>query len=312
VGGRVLSAIFILRRLITALIVLWGTATVVFLLLRVLPGDPAETILAGSGASPAAIAQTRQQLGLDDPLLTQYAHYLLSVLRGDLGRSLFSNRPVALTIAEQAPATLQLAAAALTVAVVVGLSLGILAALHAGDWVDRAAVGVAALGASVPVFWSGLLLVWVFSVGLNWLPATGAGSWRHLVMPAAVLGLVGAGPIARLVRASLLDVLRADYITVARAKGLSESVVIGRHALRNAIIPTLTLIGLQAGFLLGGTVVTEAVFARPGLGRLVVDAILWKDLPVIQGVVLLIAATYVIVNLLVDLAALALDPRLRS
>jgi ABC-type dipeptide/oligopeptide/nickel transport system permease component len=286
--------------------------TVVFLLLRVLPGDPAETILAGSGASPAAIAQTRQQLGLDDPLPMQYGHYLLNILRGDLGRSLFSNRPVTLTIAEQVPATLQLAAAALLVAVVVGLSLGILAALRAGTWIDQAALGAAVLGASVPVFWSGLLLIWVFSVGFNWLPATGAGSWRHLVMPAAVLGLVGAGPIARLVRASLLDVLRADYITVARAKGLPESAVVGRHALRNALIPTLTLIGLQAGFLLGGAVVTEAVFARPGLGQLVVNAILWKDLPVIQGVVLLIAATYVVVNLLVDLAALALDPRLRS
>ncbi len=302
----------IIRRFVTTLVVLWGMITVVFLLLRVLPGDPAETILAGSGASPAAIAQTRQQLGLDDPLPMQYGHYLLNILRGDLGRSLFSNRPVALTIAEQVPATLQLAAAALLVAVVVGLSLGILAALRAGTWIDQAALGAAVLGASVPVFWSGLLLIWVFSVGFNWLPATGAGSWRHLVMPAAVLGLVGAGPIARLVRASLLDVLRADYITVARAKGLSESAVVGRHALRNALIPTLTLIGLQAGFLLGGAVVTEAVFARPGLGQLVVSAILWKDLPVIQGVVLLIAAIYVVVNLLVDLAALALDPRLRS
>lgn len=302
----------IIRRLVTTLVVLWGMITVVFLLLRVLPGDPAETILAGSGASPAAIAQTRQQLGLDDPLPMQYGHYLLNILRGDLGRSLFSNRPVTLTIAEQVPATLQLAAAALLVAVVVGLSLGILAALRAGTWIDQAALGAAVLGASVPVFWSGLLLIWVFSVGFNWLPATGAGSWRHLVMPAAVLGLVGAGPIARLVRASLLDVLRADYITVARAKGLPESAVVGRHALRNALIPTLTLIGLQAGFLLGGAVVTEAVFARPGLGQLVVNAILWKDLPVIQGVVLLIAATYVVVNLLVDLAALALDPRLRS
>jgi ABC-type dipeptide/oligopeptide/nickel transport system permease component len=302
----------VIRRMVSALVVLWGVATVVFLLLRVLPGDPAETILAGSGASPEAIAQVRQQLGLDDPLLTQYGRYLLNTLRGDLGRSLFSNRPVTLTIAEQLPATLQLAAAALLVAVIVGLSLGVLAALRAGTWIDRTAMGVAVLGVSVPVFWSGLLLIWVFSVGLNWLPATGADGVRHLMMPAVVLGLVGAGPIARLVRASLLDVLRADYITIARAKGLPELAVIGRHALRNALIPTITLVGLQAGFLLGGTVITESVFARPGLGRLVVEAILWKDLPVVQGVVLLIAATYVIINLLVDLATLTLDPRLRQ
>jgi peptide/nickel transport system permease protein len=302
---------FIIRRIVVALVVLWGAATVVFVLLRMLPGDPAETMLAGSGASPEAIAQVRHELGLDAPLPVQYGRYMSSLLRGELGRSLFSDRPVALSIAEQVPATLQLAAAALAVAVVLGLSLGILAALRAGTWIDRAALGVAVLGASVPVFWSGLLLIWVFSVGLNWLPATGAGSWRQLVMPAAVLGLVGAGPIARLVRASLLDALRADYIMVARAKGLPESAVIGRHALRNAIIPTLTLIGLQAGFLLGGTVVTEAVFARPGLGRLVVTAILWKDLPIVQGVVLLIAATYVLINLLVDVATVALDPRLR-
>jgi peptide/nickel transport system permease protein len=303
---------YVIRRLVAALAVLWGVATVVFVLLQVIPGDPAETMLAGSGASQAEITRIRQQLGLDDPLLIQYGHYLLNTLQGDLGRSLFSNRPVTLTIGEQLPATLQLAVAALLVAVFLGLSLGVLAALRADTWIDQAVMGIAVLGVSVPVFWSGLLLIWVFSVGLNWLPATGADGWRHLVMPALVLGLVGAGPIARLVRASLINALRADYITMARAKGLPDEVVIGRHALRNAIIPVITLIGLQAGFLLGGTVVTEAVFARPGLGRLVVEAILSKDLPVVQGIVLFVAATYVVINLLVDLATLALDPRLRQ
>ena len=302
---------YVIRRLGVALAVLWGVATIVFLLLHVLPGDPAETILAGSGASQAEINQTRQQLGLDDPLPVQYGRYLWNTLRGDLGRSFFSNRPVTLTIAEQLPATLQLAAAALLVAVIVGFSLGILAALRADTWIDQMAMGVAVLGVSVPVFWSGLLLIWIFSVSLNWLPATGADSWRHLVMPAIVLGLVGAGPIARLTRASLLNALRADYITMAQAKGLPQTLVVSRHALRNAVIPVITLIGLQAGFLLGGTVITEAVFARPGLGRLVVDAILWKDLPIVQGVVVLIAATYVVINLLVDLVTLTLDPRLR-
>jgi len=304
--------VYVIRRMLIALVVLWGVATIVFLLLQVIPGDPAETMLAGSGASEARIAQTRQDLGLDDPLLGQYGRYLLNALRGDLGRSLYSNRPVILTISEQLPATLQLAAAALLVAVILGLSLGILAAIRAGTWIDQTVMGVAVLGVSVPVFWSGLLLIWIFSVSLNWLPATGADGWQHLVMPAAVLGLVGAGPIARLVRASLLNALRADYIAMAQAKGLPGRAVVGRHALRNAIIPVIALIGLQAGFLLGGTVVTEAVFARPGLGRLVVDAILSKDLPMVQGVVLLIAAMYVVVNLLVDVATLALDPRLRQ
>jgi peptide/nickel transport system permease protein len=302
---------YVIRRMLGALGVLWGVATIVFLLLQVLPGDPAETILAGSGASQADIVRIRQQMGLNDPLLVRYGHYLWHTLQGDLGRSLFSDRPVTRTIAEQLPATLQLAGAALVVALVLGLSLGILAALRRGTWLDQIAVGVAVLGVSVPVFWSGLLLIWIFSVGLNWLPATGAEGWRHLIMPAVVLGLTGAGPIARLVRASLLNVLDTDYITMARAKGLSQVAVVSRHALRNALIPVITLIGLQAGFLLGGTVVTEAVFARPGLGRLVVDAILWKDLPVVQGVVLLIAASYVLVNLLADLTSLVLDPRLR-
>jgi peptide/nickel transport system permease protein len=302
---------YVIRRMLGALAVLWGVATTVFLLLQVLPGDPAETILAGSGASQADIVRIRQQMGLNDPLLVRYGHYLLNTLQGDLGRSVFSDRPVTRTIAEQLPATLQLAGAALLVAIVLGLSLGILAALRRGTWLDQVAVGVAVLGVSVPVFWSGLLLIWIFSVGLNWLPATGAEGWRHLIMPAVVLGLTGAGPIARLVRASLLNVLGTDYITMAQAKGLSQAAVVGRHALRNALVPVITLIGLQAGFLLGGTVVTEAVFARPGLGRLVVDAILWKDLPVVQGVVLLIAASYVLVNLLADLTSLVLDPRLR-
>jgi ABC-type dipeptide/oligopeptide/nickel transport system permease component len=303
---------YVIQRMITSLGVLLGVVTVVFVLLHVIPGDPAETMLAGSGASEAEIAQTREQLGLNDPLPLQYGRYILNTFRGDLGRSLFSNRPVTVTIAEQLPATLQLAAAALLVAVILGFGLGLLAALRADTWIDHAVMGVAVLGVSVPVFWSGLLLILVFSVGLNWLPATGAGGWQHLVMPAIVLGLVGAGPIARLVRASLINALRADYISMARAKGLPGSAVIGGHALRNAIIPVIALVGLQAGFLLGGTVVTEAVFARPGLGRLVVEAILSKDLPVVRGVVLLTAATYVVVNLLVDLTTLALDPRQRQ
>lgn len=304
-------ASYVLRRVLAAGLALWGVATVVFLLLRVLPGDPAETILLGSGASQSAIQQTRLQLGLDDPLLIQYSRYLWNTLHGDFGRSLFSNRPVTLTIGEQLTATAELAVAALLVTIVFGLGLGILSALRAGSWIDRLAMGGAVLGVSVPIFWSGLLMIWLFSIQLGWLPATGAGSWQQLIMPACLLGMVGAGPLARLVRSSLLDVLRMDYVNVARAKGLPASMVVNRHALRNAIIPAINLIGLQAGFLLAGTVVTESVFARPGLGRVIVDAILWKDLPVVQGGILLIAACYVFINLAVDLTAMALDPRLR-
>ena len=302
----------IVRRVLAAALALWGVTTAAFVLLRVLPGDPALTLLAGSGASEAAIAQARAQMGLDEPLAVQYGHYLWNVAHGDLGRSLFSNRPVMLTISEQLPATVELAVAALLITVAAGLGLGILTAVRAGSWLDRLCIGGAVLGMSAPIFWSGLLLTWLFSVTLNWLPATGAGSWQHLLMPATVLGLVGAGPLARLVRAHMLTTLQAGYITAARGKGLREHVVIRRHALRNALIPAVNLIGLQAGFLLSSTVVTESVFARPGLGRVVVDAILWKDLPVVQGAVLLIAATYVAINLAVDLLAVALDPRVRQ
>jgi ABC-type dipeptide/oligopeptide/nickel transport system permease component len=300
------------HRTLASGLVLWGVATLVFVLLRVLPGNPAEIMLAGSAASQADIAQLRQELGLDEPLQVQYGNYLLHLLQGDLGRSWLSRQPVTQIIAQQAAPTLALAAAALGVTVLVGLGLGTLAALRAGSWVDWLTMGGAVLGVSTPIFWSGLLLMWVFSLELRWLPASGADGWRHLVMPALVLGLLGAGPLARLVRTNLLDALRADYIGVARAKGLTDRLVVGRHALRNALIPSITMIGLQAGFLLGGTVVTETVFARPGLGRLVVDAILSKDLPVVQGVVLLIAAGYVLVNLLVDGVAVMLDPRLRA
>ena len=302
----------IARRILSAGLALWGVTTVVFVLLRVLPGDPVLTLLAGSGASEAAIAQARVQMGLDAPLPVQYARYLWNASHGDFGRSLFSNRPVILTIGEQLPATLELAGAALLITISAGLGLGILTALRPGSWFDRLCTASAVLGMSVPIFWSGLLLIWLFSATLDWLPATGAGGWQHLVLPAALLGFAGVGPLVRLVRANILAILEAPYITVARGKGLSDATVIRRHALRNAIIPAINLIGLQAGFLLGGTVVTETVFARPGLGRVVVDAIVWKDLPVVQAAVLLIATTYVGINLVVDLLSVALDPRVRQ
>lgn len=302
---------YIGRRLAVAVPTLWAVTTLVFFLMRVLPGDPAELLLAESGASAEAITRLRAQLGLDEPLPVQYGRFLLQILRGDLGRSLVTNRPVMRMIGEQLPATLQLALAAMVIAIVLGLALGVIAALRQGTWVDSLCMTIAIVGASVPVFWSGLLFILLFSIVLRWLPATGEGGWRYLLMPAAVLGIASSGSIARQTRSSILEALGQEYVTAARAKGLQEWVVITRHVLRNALIPVATIIGLRFGFLLGGAVVTETVFSRRGLGRLIVDAILWKDFPVVQGVVLLVAAIYVLVNLLVDVSYALLDPRVR-
>lgn len=302
---------YIGRRLAVALPTLWAVTTLVFFLMRVLPGDPAELLLAQSGASAEAIARLRTQLGLDQPLLVQYGRFLFQILRGDLGRSLVANRPVVRMIGEQLPATLELALAAMGIAVVLGLALGLIAALRRGTWVDSLCMTVAVVGSSLPVFWSGLLFILFFSIALRWLPATGEGTWRHLLMPAAVLGIASSGSIARQTRSSVLETLGQEYVTAARAKGLREWMVLTRHVLRNALIPVATVIGLRFGFLLGGTVVTETVFSRRGLGRLIVDGILWKDFPVVQGVVLLVAAIYVLVNLLVDVSYALLDPRVR-
>jgi ABC-type dipeptide/oligopeptide/nickel transport system permease component len=301
---------YIWRRVLAGLLTLWGVATVVFALLRLLPGDPAETMLAQSGASPAAVAALRLQLGLDQPLGVQYVQWLHSLALGDLGESLFSRQPVAEVISQQLPFTAALAAAALIWSLTLGLALGIGAARWAGRWPDHLAMTLAVAGSTVPIFWSGLLMIWIFAVGLRWLPATGVVGWRSLLMPSLSLGFASAGPIARLTRAQLLHVLAQPFVTAARGKGLSPRQVIARHALRNAAIPLLTLAGLQISFMLGGTVITETVFGRPGIGRLLVEAILNRDLPVVQAVALLIATTYVLVNLAVDLAAGWLDPQI--
>jgi ABC-type dipeptide/oligopeptide/nickel transport system permease component len=300
---------YLRRRLLVAGLTLLGVATVVFALVRLLPGDPAETMLARSGAPPAAVAALRTELGLDRPLPAQYAAWLAAVARGDLGRSLFNDRPVADLIREQFPYTLELAAAAFACAVALGLALGTAAACRPHSWLDRLATALAVGGATLPVFWSGLLLIWLFSVRLGWLPPAGAEDWRALLMPSLVLGYASAGPLARLTRAALLEVLAQPYITAARAKGLRPRQVLLRHAGRNALIPLLTISGLQLSFLLGGTVVTETLFSRPGLGRLLVDAILWRDLPVVQGVALVTAGFYVLINLAVDLVAGWLNPQ---
>jgi ABC-type dipeptide/oligopeptide/nickel transport system permease component len=301
---------YLRRRLLTAGLTLCSVATVVFVLARLLPGDPAETMLARSGgASPQAVAALRVELGLDRPLPVQYVAWLSALAQGNLGRSLFDGRPVTQLIVEQFPYTLTLALAAFAWALALGLPLGIMAARWANRWQDRLATGLAVGGATVPIFWSGLLLIWLFSVRLGWLPSAGADGWRTLIMPSLVLGFASAGPIARLTRVALLETLAQPYILAARARGLSQGQVLGRHAMRNALIPLLTVSGLQLSFLLGGTVVTETLFNRPGLGRLLVEAILWRDLPVVQGVVLVVAGIYVLVNLAVDLAAGWLNPQ---
>lgn len=310
ITGQATMIRYIGRRLLGSIPVLWGVATVVFVVMRLLPGDPAALMLAEAGGSPEAIANLRAELGFDDPLPIQYGHYLLSLLRGDLGRSLFSHRPVITVIAEQLPSTILLALASMLVATTSGLVLGALAAARRDTWLDTLAMAFAVSGVSIPIFGSSLLLIWLLSLRLGWLPATGQGTPANLVMPALVLGFASSGAIARLVRSSLLDVLDQDYIRTARAKGLQEGVVLLRHGLKNALIPVITIIGLQFGYLLGGTVVTETIFARQGIGRLVVDAILWKDFPVVQGVVLLAALVYTLVNLTVDVAYAYLDPRI--
>jgi ABC-type dipeptide/oligopeptide/nickel transport system permease component len=282
----------------------------VFVIMRLLPGDPAALMLSEAGGSAQAIAELRAELGLDDSLVAQYGRYLLRLAQADLGNSLFTQRSVVETIGEQLLSTMELAIAAIMVAAVLGISLGVVAAARHGTWIDTLAMALSVSGISIPIFWSALLLIWLFALVLGWLPATGQGGPGHLILPALVLGFASAGAITRLVRASLLDVMEQDYVSTARAKGLAERTILLRHTLKNAFIPVISIIGLQFGFLLGGTVVIETIFSRPGLGHLLVNAILWKDLPLVQGIVLLVALIYTLVNLATDVAYAYLDPRI--
>jgi peptide/nickel transport system permease protein len=300
---------YVRTRLTLAIPVLLGVSIAVFAMLRLLPGDPAQIMLAESGASAERVAALRQQLGLDDPLPVQYWRFLTGALRGDLGRSIQSNRPVTQEIAGQLPSTIELTLAAMVVAVGIGIPLGLLAATRHNGPLDYGAMALALVGVSMPSFWLGVLLILFFSLRLGWLPATGQGGLERLVLPAFTLGFGAAAIIARLVRSSVLEVLRHEYVMTARAKGLGPRVVLLRHALKNALIPVVTIVGLQFGALLAGTVVIETVFSRPGVGRMVVNAILVKDFPVAQGAILIIATTYVLANLLVDLLYAWLDPR---
>jgi len=305
---------YILGRILQMIPVVWIITLIVFLIMRVLPGDPAELMLLGSegaGGNLQLLTELRKELGLDDPLIQQYARFLFDALQGDLGVSMRGRSPVVDLILEQFPATIELALSGLGVAVVIGVPLGMLAAIRQNTWTDAAAMSVSYLGASMPVYFLGLVLILFFSFDLRWFPAAGRSGFESLVLPAITLGFVSAGLISRLVRSSMIEVLSEDYIRTSRAKGLTERVVVWQHALRNALIPVITLIGLQFGNTLAGAVITETVFSRPGIGRLTVNAIQAKDYPLVQGCVLFLAVIYLTVNLVVDVIYAYVDPRIR-
>lgn len=301
---------FLVRRVMLTVPVLLGVATLVFSLIHLVPGDPAQAML-GEGASPADIAELRERLGLDRPLYEQYGIFLRRFASGDLGTSFRTNQPVTTAIAERLPATFELALAAMVVAVIVALPLGIVAAVWRGTAIDHAAMTVALAGISIPNFWLGPLLAIVFAVELGWLPVSGRGGWDSLVLPAISLGAALAAILARMTRATLLEELRELYVRAARARGVSRTRAILDHALRNSLIPLVTIIGLQFGAVLTGAVITETIFAWPGVGRLLIQSIGFRDYPMVQGCILLIAVTYVGVNLATDLLYGVLDPRIR-
>jgi ABC-type dipeptide/oligopeptide/nickel transport system permease component len=301
---------YVLRRLWQSALTLAGVSVLVFVILRVLPGDPAKMLLP-DGAPQSAVDELNRQLGLHEPLHVQYALFLRSVFRGDFGQSFQYRAPALQVVTERLAATVQLALAALLITVSVGVSLGIVAAVRRGTRYDYASTVLAVLGQSLPNFWLGIMLILLFGVALRWLPTSGFESWRHLILPAVTLAAFPMALVARLTRSSMLEILGRDFIRTGRAKGLAERAVILRHALRNAAVPLLTVLGLQIGTLLGGAVITESVFAWPGMGKLVVDAIFFRDFPVVQTVLILSATIFVVINLLVDLLYTVIDPRIR-
>ncbi|MCR8634680.1 MULTISPECIES: ABC transporter permease [Paenibacillus] len=301
----------IIRRAFTSLLVIIGSLVLVFFILYLLPGDPVLAMLDGVSASPEAVQNLRQQLGLDKPLGIQFAHYFWDMIRGDFGKSLVNGDPVLPKIWEQLPSTVALTLASSLVSIVIGVLLGVLSAVHHNRFIDIIARIISLFGISTPTFWSGILLILIFSVQLHWFPAMGSDGFSTLVLPALALGFVTSGFIVRMVRNSMLDVIHEQFIVTLRSKGLPERIIMYRHALRNALIPAITMLGVQIGELLAGAVVIETVFSRQGVGRLLADAITAKDLPVVQGIILFTAVMYVLVNLLVDVSYSAIDPRVR-
>lgn len=300
---------FTMKRLVYLVLVLVGVSFLVFLLLYMTPGDPVRMML-GESATPEAQAELRLELGLDDPFLVQYGRYIKNiVVHQDLGTSYSTRRPVLDEIMTVFPNTVKLATAAIIIAVILGTFLGIVSVVRQNSLLDNAVMVLALIGTSAPIFWIGILMIILFSVNLGWLPPSGFGSFKQLIMPALALGMQSTAVVARMTRSSMLEVIRQDFVKTARAKGQKESVVIMKHVFRNALIPVITVVGLQFGTLLGGAMLTEVVFSIPGVGRLMIEAIKQRDFPIVQGSVLFVAACFSLVNLAVDLLYAVVDPK---
>lgn len=303
---------YLVRRLFTSVLVLFGISVLVFSVIHLIPGDAAMAILGRQKVTEERVAELREQLGLNEPLPVQYFNYVSNALRGDLGKSIRTSQPVSESIAEQLPSTFALAFSSLSVALLIGGILGIIAAIKHGTWIDTTVMGLSVSGLSIPTFWMGLLLILLFSVRLKLFPSISNDStFAGLFLPALTLGLPEAAVVARMVRASMLDVLNKEYIVTARAKGLAEKYVVIKHALSNALIPVVTFVGLQMAYLLGGATIVETMFARQGIGRLAVQSIFTRDYPMVQGVVLVTATIYVLINTLTDITYVYLNPKIR-
>ncbi|MCB0046563.1 MAG: ABC transporter permease [Caldilineaceae bacterium] len=301
---------YLIRRLLQSIFVLLGVSIVVFILVQ-LSGDPVLQMLAGTAATEEDLQALRTELGYNDPLIVQYGRYLLSALQGDLGESLRFKRPALELVLDRLPATALLAVTSLFFALIVAVPVGILSAVRRNTWIDNFGMILALLGQSIPLFWLGIMFVLVFSVELRWLPPSGAGSWRHLILPAVTLGAYPMARIARLMRSSLLDVLQEEYMTTARAKGLRERSVVVTHGVRNAALPVITIVGLMFGTLMGGAVITETIFAWPGIGLLTIQAIQNRDFTLVQASVLVVSVIFIFVNLITDITYVYFDPRIR-
>ena len=304
---------YVLKRLLMMIPVLVGVLLIVFTINQMMPGDPAIMLAGGEQATPMEIERVREELGLNDPLPIQFFNYAKGlILEGDLGTSYATKRPVFEEVTERLPTTVTLAVVSILLALAIGIPTGILSAIRQYSWIDHCSMGVALIGVSMPNFWQGLMNILIFAIYLKWLPASGFYGWQYWILPALTIGTSSAAIITRMTRSSMLEVIRQDYIRTARAKGLSEKVVITKHALKNALIPIITVVGIQFGSLLGGAVVTETVFAIPGLGKFMIDAIKARNYPVVQGGVLMLAIIFSMVNLCVDMLYAFADPRIKS
>lgn len=301
---------YFIKRLLLMIPVILGMTVIVFLILHLSPGDPVDLIV-GPNVTPEVYASIRQKYGLDQPLIVQYIKFLSNVARGDLGTSILQQRPVSELILQRFPITLELGLTGLVLSFLIAIPVGVSAAVKRNTIVDYSCMTGAMLGMSLPTFWFGLLLLYFFAYKLRWFPISGYGTWRHLVLPGFAIGLTDAAITARMVRSSMLEVLRQDYIRTARSKGLAEMVVTYQHALKNAMIPIITLLGLRVGWIIGGSVMLEIVFSRPGLGRLMVDSILARDYPVVQGAMIVLTTSIILGNILADLLYAVFDPRIR-